>query len=49
MNVRTFGILPKTVQYLYAARDLPSGVVDACLLLDKPFIVRVNSGSVVSV
>ena len=35
MKVHTFGILPKT-----AARDLPSGGVHACLLLDKPFMLR---------
>jgi hypothetical protein len=34
-DARTFSIPPKTAQYLYAAGDLPSGAVHACLLLDK--------------
>ena len=34
-NGRTFGIPPKTAQNLYAAGDLPSGAVDARLLLYK--------------
>ena len=34
-DARTFGIPPKTTQYLYPARDLPSGADEACLLLDK--------------
>ena len=35
MNAHTFGIQPMTAQYLYVAKDLPSGAVHACRLLAK--------------